>query len=595
MSRDIARGAERRPFTWRNPAITISIARRESLDASHLSAISEPLLRRIYANRLVRDPAELDHRLPNLINPNRLKGMTEAVELMLAAIRDNHKIMVIGDFDADGATSTALSLLALRRLGAVDVDFLVPNRFDYGYGLSPPLVDIAHEQGVRLIMTVDNGISSISGVARAKELGITVVITDHHLAGQELPEADAIVNPNQPGCEFPSKNLAGVGVAFYLMLAMRARMRQLDWFNQRQLPEPNMAELLDIVALGTVADVVPLDANNRILVDQGMQRIRAGRCRPGIKAILEVAKRNLGRCVASDLGFAVGPRLNAAGRLDDMALGIQCLLADDPVQARQMAIQLDSLNRERREIESGMQQQALGIIEQLPLAEADLPYALALYQPDWHQGVSGIVASRIKEKFHRPVIVFAQSGDGELKGSGRSIEGLHLRDLLERINSQAPGLILKFGGHAMAAGLAIMEERYDEFAALFDRLAREELKPEQLSGKVLSDGELANHEFTLQLADTLRQAGPWGQAFPEPCFDGKFRVIQQRLVGEKHLKLVLEPEAGGVVVDAIAFNVDLAVWPDPRIEWAEVAYRLDVNEFRGQQNLQLMVELIRPL
>lgn len=583
------------PTPLRIATISTYITRRENLDSSHLSSISEPLLRRLYANRNVTSAKELDHRLPNLLNPNTLKGMDEAVRLMFEAIQQQQKIMVIGDFDADGATSTALSLLTLTRLGAQRVEFLVPNRFDYGYGLSPPLVDIAHEQGVNLIMTVDNGISSISGVARAKELGITVIITDHHLAGTEIPDADAIVNPNQPGCDFASKNLAGVGVAFYLMLALRALMRKHDWFAQQGLAEPNMAEFLDVVALGTVADVVPLDANNRILVEQGMQRIRAGRCRPGIKAILEVAKRNLSRCVATDLGFAVGPRLNAAGRLDDMALGIQCLLTDDPALAHQMAMELDSLNKARREIEGDMQVQALKIIDQLPLQADDLPYALCLYQSDWHQGVSGIVASRIKEKFHRPVIVFAQSGDGELKGSGRSIEGLHLRDLLERINSSAPALIIKFGGHAMAAGLSIREEGLAEFTRLFDHFAREELTPDQLSGKIISDGELSSGEFTLPLADLLRRAGPWGQAFPEPCFDGKFKLIQQRLVGEKHLKLVLEPEAGGVVIDAIAFNVDLAQWPDPRIEWVEVAYRLDVNEFRGQQSVQLMVEHLNPL
>ena len=507
------------------------------------------------------------------------------------------KIIIVGDFDADGATSTALSLLTLRRFGALDVDFIVPNRFDFGYGLSTPIVDIAHQQGAKLIMTVDNGISSVEGVARAKELGMTVVVTDHHLAGAELPDADIIVNPNQPGCEFASKNLAGVGVAFYVMLALRGVMRQHDYFNQTGLTEPNMAQYLDIVAVGTVADVVPLDNNNRILVDQGIARIKAGRCRPGIKALLEIANRNIARCVASDMGFAIGPRLNAAGRLDDMALGIQCLVTDDYSEAQRIAIELDDFNKDRRSIEAGMQQEALDIIATLPFSENDgeIPFAFALFHPQWHQGVSGIVASRIKEKFHRPVIVFADAGDGELKGSGRSIEGLHLRDLLERVNSLAPGLILKFGGHAMAAGLSIKQDDYQKFAELFENLAQETLSPEQLSGKIHSDGVLDGADFNLDIAQQLRDAGPWGQGFPEPCFDGKFRVVQQRIVGQKHLKLVLEPEGSHVVIDAIAFNVDLSVWPNPNIQWAEVAYRLDINEFRNKQSVQLMVEHLSPL
>lgn len=573
------------------------IQRRETSDCSHLNFINQPLLQRIYASRGISCAKDLEYQLKNLIKPSTLKGSSEAAELLLNAIKNRQKVIIVGDFDADGATSTALSLLTLKRFGATDVDFIVPNRFDFGYGLSTPIVDIAHQQGAKLIMTVDNGISSIDGVARAKELGMTVIVTDHHLAGEQLPAADAIVNPNQPDCSFASKNLAGVGVAFYVMLALRARMRSDNYFAQAGIAEPNMAEYLDIVALGTVADVVPLDNNNRILVEQGIARIKAGRCRPGIKALLEIANRNLSRCVASDMGFAIGPRLNAAGRLDDMALGIQCLTTDDPWQAKDIASELDAFNKDRREIEAGMQQEALDIIAKLPfsLDDSAIPFAFALFHPQWHQGVSGIVASRIKEKFHRPVIVFADCGDGELKGSGRSIEGLHLRDLLERINTMAPGLIIKFGGHAMAAGLSIKLSGYQEFSRLFEQLAEQMLSPEQLSGKIYSDGQLNAAELNLEIAQQLRLAGPWGQGFPEPCFDGKFRVVQQRIVGQKHLKLVLEPEGCNVVVDAIAFNIDSMVWPNPNIQWVEVAYRLDINEFRNKQSLQLMVEHLAPV
>jgi len=576
--------------------VTPTIERRDSGDISHLDFINSPLLQRIYASRGITQNKELEYQLKHLLPPNTLKDSDKAAALLLDAISNNHKITIVGDFDADGATSTALSLLTLRRFGATNVDYIVPNRFDFGYGLSTPIVDIAHAQGTQLIMTVDNGISSIEGVARAKELGITVVVTDHHLAGESLPIADAIVNPNQPDCNFASKNLAGVGVAFYVMLALRALMRQQDYFVKNAIKEPNMAEFLDIVALGTVADVVILDSNNRILVEQGISRIRAGRCRVGIVALLEIAKRNISRCVASDMGFAIGPRLNAAGRLDDISLGIECLVTDNYQHAREIAGELDGFNKDRRQIEAGMQQEALDIIEKLPFSQGDgdIPFAFALFHPEWHQGVSGIVASRIKEKFHRPVIVFADSGDGELKGSGRSIEGLHLRDLLERVNSLAPGIILKFGGHAMAAGLSIKQDDYQRFATLFEQLAEQTLTPEQLSGKIMSDGELTGPEFTLDLAAQLRSAGPWGQGFPEPCFDGKFRIVQQRIVGEKHLKLVLSPEHSNTVIDAIAFNVDITVWPNPNIEWAHVAYKLDINEFRNKLSLQLMVEHITP-
>lgn len=574
-----------------------TIKRRDVGDSSHLDFISQPLLQRIYASRGISKATDLEYQLKNLLAPNTLKDTDKAAALLLDAIIHNKKITIVGDFDADGATSTALSMLTLRRFGAKQVDYIVPNRFDFGYGLSTPIVDIAHSQGTQLIMTVDNGISSIEGVARAKELGIAVVVTDHHLAGDSLPIADAIVNPNQPDCSFESKNLAGVGVAFYVMLALRALMRTQNYFAQYGVAEPNMAEFLDIVALGTVADVVVLDNNNRILVEQGINRIKAGRCRVGIVALLEIAKRNISRCVASDMGFAIGPRLNAAGRLDDMSLGIECLITDNYQHAREIASELDGFNKDRREIEAGMQQEALAIIEKLPFSQGDgdIPYAFALFHPEWHQGVSGIVASRIKEKFHRPVIVFADSGDGELKGSGRSIEGFHLRDLLERINTIAPELIIKFGGHAMAAGLSIKQDSFERFAQLFEQLAQQTLTQEQLSGKIMSDGELSAPDFTIDLAAQLRDGGPWGQGFPEPCFDGKFQIVQQRIVGEKHLKLVLSLEHSNTVIDAIAFNVDTLTWPNPNIEWAHVAYKLDINEFRNKLSLQLMVENIAPL
>ncbi len=573
------------------------IERRITPEHSHLDFISLPLLQRIYASRGITASKDLEYQLKNLINPNTLKDSGKAAQLLFDAIISDKKITIVGDFDADGATSTALSMLTLERFGAKHVDYIVPNRFDFGYGLSSPIVDIAHSQGTQVIMTVDNGISSIDGIEHAKNLGMTVIVTDHHLAGESLPIADAIVNPNQPDCTFESKNLAGVGVAFYVMLALRAHMRQQDYFTKTGIKEPNMAEFLDIVALGTVADVVVLDNNNRILVEQGLARIKAGRTRPGIIALLEIAKRSIHRIVASDMGFAIGPRLNAAGRLDDMSLGIECLLTNDPSRAHEIADELDAFNKDRRQIEAGMQQEAMKIIDELPFSQGDgnIPFAFALFHPQWHQGVSGIVASRIKEKFHRPVIVFADAGDGELKGSGRSIEGLHLRDLLERINSLSPGLIIKFGGHAMAAGLSIKDDDFPLFAQLFEEQAAAILTPDQLSGKILTDGELTSAEFTLDMAGHLRNAGPWGQGFTEPCFDGKFRIVQQRLVGEKHLKLVLEPEGGSVVIDAIAFNVDLQIWPNPNIQWAHVAFKLDINEFRNKQTLQLMVEYITPL
>lgn len=554
-----------------------------------------PLLRRLYASRGVKSDRDLERSVKGMLPWQQLTGIDDAVTHLYNAMREGLRIIVVGDFDADGATSTALSVLALRSLGCDNVSYLVPNRFDDGYGLSPEVVDQAHARGAQLILTVDNGISSHAGVARAHELGIPVVVTDHHLPGDTLPEAEAIVNPNLRDCDFPSKSLAGVGVAFYLMLALRAFLRDNGWFEARGIAMPNLAELLDLVALGTVADVVPLDANNRILTWQGLSRIRAGRCRPGIKALLEIANREAHKLAASDLGFALGPRLNAAGRLDDMSVGVALLLCDNLGEARQLASDLDALNQTRKEIEQGMQAEALTLCEQLERSSETLPGGLAMYHPEWHQGVVGILASRIKERFHRPVIAFAPAGEGVLKGSGRSIQGLHMRDTLERLDTLYPGMMLKFGGHAMAAGLTLEEANFDAFQQRFGDLVTEWLDPALLQGEILSDGPLTAQEMTLEVAEMLREAGPWGQMFPEPMFDGEFRLLQQRLVGERHLKVMLEPVGGGPLLDGIAFNVDTAIWPDNGVRQVKIAYKLDVNEFRGNRSVQLIIENLWPL
>ena len=575
-------------------SIKTQLRRRPAADDTHLPASLPPLLRRLYALRGVQAEQELERGVKGMLPWQQLDGIDDAVSLLQQALADGRRIMVVGDFDADGATSTALTVLALRSMGGASVDYLVPNRFEDGYGLSPEVVEQAAARGAELIVTVDNGISSHAGVDVAHAKGMQVLVTDHHLPGETLPAAEAIVNPNLRGCAFPSKSLAGVGVAFYLMLALRARLRDSGWFEQRALAMPNLAELLDLVALGTVADVVPLDANNRILVYQGLNRIRAGKCRPGIRALLEVANRDARQLAANDLGFALGPRLNAAGRLDDMSIGVALLLSDDIAQARMLANDLDALNQTRREIEQGMQVEALQLCDQLERTSTELPYGLAMYHPEWHQGVVGILASRIKERFHRPVIAFAPAGDGIPKGSGRSVPGLHMRDALERLDMLNPGLMMKFGGHAMAAGLSLEEARFDEFRQRFGELVGEWLDPAMLEGVIWSDGELAMQELSLTTAELLREGGPWGQAFPEPTFDGKFRILQQRLVGEKHLKLMVEPLGGGPLLDGIAFNVDTTLWPDSSVREVELAYKLDVNEFRGNRNVQLLIQHLWP-
>ncbi|AFT94174.1 MAG: single-stranded-DNA-specific exonuclease RecJ [Alteromonas macleodii] len=568
----------------------LPIVRREVTGAS-LSSDLHPVIDRIYRGRNIANLDDLENGLKGLTHFNVLKGMPQAAQILANAVVQNKRIIIVGDFDADGATSTSVCILALRAMGYHNVDFLVPNRFDFGYGLSVPIVDEAAKQGAEVIVTVDNGISCIDGVTHAKSLGMQVVVTDHHLPGDVLPPADAIVNPNQPGCEFPSKNLAGVGVAFYIMLALKAELQQQGHFERAGLAPPNLASLLDIVAVGTVADVVVLDKNNRILVHQGLQRIRAGKCRPGIKALVEVANRDCAHLTSTDLGFVVGPRLNAAGRLDDMSQGIACLLEDETIQARMIAAELDALNKERREIETGMKAQAETVLEQMALDEGDMPSALVVYREDFHQGVIGIVAGRLKEKYLKPVIAFAHQDDEIIKGSARSIPGVHIRDVLDEVNTRYPGVIEKFGGHAMAAGLSLPVAKLQDFERAFVDIARAHMAKLDGNHALLSDGDLSSKELCLPFAHLLRQAGPFGQGFESPLFDGEFALLDQRLVGQKHLKMVLKSE-GANEVDAIAFNVDLKSWPNAMVKRVHIAYRLDINVFRGQETVQLIVEQI---
>lgn len=558
---------------------------------SLLSSSIHPVMQRIYTARGLTRESELNLELAHMVPVSRMKGVRQAAELLFDALQREQSILIVGDYDADGATSTALAMLALNAFGATRVSYLVPNRFEYGYGLTPELVELAADKRPGLLITVDNGISSLHGVERAKDLGIPVLITDHHLPPERLPDAAVIVNPNQPDDPFPSKHLAGVGVIFYVMAALAKRLRGAGWFRQRGISEPNPAQWLDLVAIGTVCDLVPLDYNNRVLVSQGLRRIRAGCCRPGIRALAEVAKRTLTNVVASDIGFAIGPRLNAAGRLDDMGLGIECLLTDSPSEAQGMAQALDNLNQERRSIEQTMKSQADSVMEQLHLhAEGELPAGLCLYDEQWHQGVVGILASRLKAQYHRPVIAFARGDAATLKGSARSISGLHMRDLLADIDTRNPGLISRFGGHAMAAGLTLAAEDYQRFKQAFEKEAGDRLSPELLEQVVLTDGELLAEELNLEMADTLRNGGPWGQGFPEPLFEGAFDLRQQRVVGESHLKLELSSADSSRTIDAIAFNQPPLSRTDRRIL---LTYRLDVNEFRGKRSPQLIVETIQ--
>lgn len=569
------------------------VQRPADLGRARFSSAIAPLLARIYCARGVYSESQLPDKLNQLLPPDML-GMTQAVAVLAQALRDQKRMLILGDFDADGATSSALAVLSLRAMGARQVDFLVPNRFDYGYGLTPEIAAVALSLSPDLVITVDNGISSLAGARVLRDAGVQLVITDHHLPAEQLPEADAIVNPNQRGCHFASKNLAGVGVIFYVMSCLRSQLQADGWFAAQALAVPNMADFLDLVALGTVADVVPLDANNRLMVAQGIKRIRAGACRPGITALLTVAGRNPANTGAQDMGFAVGPRLNAAGRLDDMSLGIQCLLAQSADTALALAQQLDDFNRDRRAIEASMQQEAQAALAALDELDSQ-PWGISLFHPEWHQGVIGILASRVKDRYHRPVIIFADAGDGQLKGSGRSVQGLHLRDALDRVAVTHPGLISKFGGHAMAAGLTIGAGDFLRFQQAFDQVCRQLMDESMLQAVLYTDGELEAEDFSLQLARQLLDAGPWGQQFPEPCFEGQFRILQQRILKGKHLKMVVAPlHHPGLAFDAIAFGVDLAQWETGQITQARMVYRLDINEFRGQVNLQLMVTHLAP-
>lgn len=570
----------------------MQIKRRKPLRlVSEFTPSLHPVLAQIYAQRLMDTPDQVEHRLAQLAPAQALLGLSAAVERLAAAVANQQRILIVGDFDADGATSTAVCIRLLRGMGAQHVDYLVPNRFDYGYGLTPELVAVAQaDYKPALMVTVDNGISSIAGVAAAQQAGIDVIVTDHHLPGDVLPEAYAIVNPNCPGDDFPSKHLAGVGVAFYVLAALYSELKARDVGANLSIKP---ADVLDLVALGTVADVVRLDHNNRILVAQGLARIRAGRCVPGITALLQVAGRDQAKLAASDLAFAVAPRLNAAGRLEDISVGIECLLTDDSGRALQLARELDELNRQRRDIQAEMQLEAQQLVAkqmQINPDQAEQQYGMTVYQPGWHVGVVGLVAGKLKEQWHRPVVAFAEEQPGLLKGSARSIPGFHIRDALADIDSQHPGLLSKFGGHAMAAGLSLPIANLAAFSAAFDQLAQTRLAPEQLQRVVYTDGELPLEHMTLDAATLLRQAGPWGQGFPEPLFDGEFTVERSRIVGEKHIKLTLSRHKQRH--DAIWFFAPedhLLSLPAVKSHW-QVAYKLDVNEYLGSSSLQLIVE-----
>ncbi|MBL4744540.1 MAG: single-stranded-DNA-specific exonuclease RecJ [Cycloclasticus sp.] len=570
---------------------TVNIKHREAVqhDENTLADL-HPVLRQIYLNRGITKQEQLDRTLKNLPNYQSLTGIDCAVSIIKEAVQKNKRILIVADFDADGATSCAVAIRGLKMLGAKNVDFVVPDRFKFGYGLTPEIVDVALELKPDLIITVDNGISSVEGVAYAVEKGCQVVVTDHHLPPKQLPNAHAIVNPQLLNDEFPSKALAGVGVMFYVLLALRASLNKDGSFDNK--PAPNLANLLDIVALGTVADVVPMDETNRKLVHQGLLRIQAKKCVPGIAALLRIAKREPDRVVSSDLGFAIGPRLNAAGRLDDMSLGIRCLLTDDPQEAQNIAEQLDMLNIERRSIEDDMKQDAYKILESLKLQKnKQEQWGVCLFDEDWHQGVIGILASRIKEKLNRPVIAFAKGENGDVKGSARSIPGLHIRDTLDDVASQHPGLLKKFGGHAMAAGMSFAERDLDTFKQAFNEAVKKRLNSIVPENVFLVDGEIPDNDINLNLAETLRQAGPWGQSFPEPLFVGTFNVTKARIVGQKHVKFELATQNNNRKIDAIYFNVDN---PDSVIGLAKVklVYQLDVNIYLGRSSVQLMVRYL---
>jgi len=568
-----------------------AVTHRSGVISSELSAAPlPPALKQVYANRGVDRLDDITLPLSQLAPPSALKGAQAAAEMLADAIEFHASVVIVGDFDADGATSCALAVSLLKQMGLEEVTYLVPNRFEFGYGLTPEIVGVAAQYQPDVLVTVDNGIASIDGVMAAQMLGMSVIITDHHLPGDTLPEADIIVNPNQPGCPFPSKALAGVGVMFYVLTALRAELRGRGWFESMGIDIPNLADALDLVALGTVADVVPLDKNNRTLVAAGLARMRSGRARPGIEALFEVAGRDISQVSSTDLGFVAGPRLNAAGRLDDMSVGIECLLAESSASARILAKQLNDFNKERKEIERTMQTDAMTLLEKGDLSVGNEDFALSLFREDWHQGVVGILASRIRERFHRPTIVFAQSGDGELKGSGRSIPGVHLRDALDRVATSTPDLITKFGGHAMAAGLSLSQDDLPRFREAFNRVVAQALKGSLPDQVTVTDGQLSESDLTLGLAEALESGGPWGQAFEAPSFEGVFTISDMRMVGEKHLKFRLFTEAG--LIDAIAFNAEVETWTRDKPKTLRCVYRPCVNEYRGERRLQLQIEAL---
>ncbi|MEE3003450.1 MAG: single-stranded-DNA-specific exonuclease RecJ [Pseudomonadota bacterium] len=551
-----------------------------------------PILAKVFAARGVNMEAELDRPLSKLLPYKKLKGITTAISVLKDSMLNSEKIVVLGDFDTDGASSTALLLRSLNLFGYTNVDFIIPNRFDHGYGLTPKIAkQIVSTKSPDLVITVDNGISSIEGVDILKDKGIKVVITDHHLYSGELPKADAIVNPNQEGCEFESKNIAGVGVVFYFMAGLRRALHEDGWFEERGCPIPSMKEQLDLVALGTVADVVRLDANNRLLVHHGLEVIRKRKSKIGLSALLSLGRRDQSQILASDLSYCVGPRLNAAGRLNDMSIGVRCLVTENPVEADNIADKLNQLNLERRQIEIDMQEQAEEIIGHINF-DVKTTCGICLHNPSWHQGVIGILASRVKEKYHRPTVIFTDSDENEIKGSCRSLAKLNIRDLLCEISLENPGVILKFGGHAMAAGLTVAKDKYDIFSHAFNKKISEKLTLDDLNSTIFTDGVLDKQYISLSFAKLIRQCGPWGQGFSEPIFEGEFDVLDQRIVGNNHLKLILSIDDFNSV-NAIHFNTDLDKWPNESSKKVRLAYKLDINEYRGRQQVQLIVEDIK--
>jgi len=567
----------------------VKITQRKPLIEIKESNEYNPMLARIFAARGFDIDSELNRPLSKLLPYQDLKGIDSAIKVISSAMELNKKIVVLGDFDTDGATSTALLVGTMKKFGYENITYTIPNRFEHGYGLTPKIAEVMVEKHQPdLVVTVDNGISSIEGVSYLKSKGIQVIITDHHLYSGVLPDADAIVNPNQEGCTFASKNLAGVGVVFYFMVGLRKELHNNKWFEKKECQVPSMKDQLDLVALGTVADVVKLDENNRILVHHGLEVIRKRRSKIGLSALLALGRRDQSQILASDLSYCIGPRLNAAGRLSEMSIGVQCLITENPIEADNIADKLNQLNIERRQIEIEMQEQAQDLLGEIEF-DVNSPNGVCLYNPEWHQGVIGILASRVKEQYHRPTIIFTKGDDGEIKGSGRSLAKLNIRDAICDISVKNPGMVLKFGGHAMAAGLSIAENSFDKFVAAFNEVVREKLTMDDLNSTIFTDGVLSKSNINLEFAKQLRNCGPWGQGFPEPVFEGRFSVVDQRIVGNNHLKLILELDEFASV-NAIMFNADTETWPDEDCEEVKVSYKLDINEYRGRQQVQLIVE-----